>query len=144
MKEGPRSAPSVRQISAPAAKGVMTMAVPTARSQAAAPAGRSSFIDRFSVVIVALAAVIWVSDAYFRNPLTNPLPASQIVLAEDALVPIFLLPLLVGGWKELGRLTARQWVALIVIGVGPQALATWLFTKSFSHHVFAVTDRKSV
>jgi drug/metabolite transporter (DMT)-like permease len=117
----------------------MTMAVPTARSQAAAPAGRSSFIDRFSVVVVALAAVIWVSDAYFRNPLTNHLTASQIVFAEDALVTIFLFPLLVGGWKELGRLTPRQWVALIVIGVGPQALATWLFTKSFSHHVFAVT-----
>src|SRR3984893_19603168 len=135
MKEGPRRAPTVRPISAPAAKGVMTMAVPTTRTHTAAPAGRPSFIDRFSVVVVAIAAVIWVSDAYFRNPLTSHLTASQIVFAEDALVTIFLLPLLVGGWKELGRLTARQWVALIVIGVGPQALATWLFTKSFSHLV---------
>src|SRR3977135_2029088 len=115
------------------------MAVPTTGTQNAGPAGRSSFVDRFSVVVVALAAVIWVSDAYFRNPLTNHLTASQIVFAEDALVTIFLLPLLLGGWKELSRLTARQWLALIVIGVGPQALATWLFTKSFSHHVFAVT-----
>src|ERR1700674_6012286 len=116
MKEGPRCAPTVRPISAPAAKGVMTMAVPIPNSQPAAPAGRSSFIDRFSVVVVALAAVIWVSDAYFRNPLTNHLTASQIVFAEDALVTIFLLPLLVGGWKELGRLTARQWLALIRSG----------------------------
>src|SRR5438132_12543160 len=139
MKEGPRSAPALRPISAPAAKGVMMMAVPTKGTQSATPAGRSSFIDRFSVVVVALAAVIWVSDAYFRNPLTTHLTASQIVFAEDALVTIFLLPLLIGGWNELGRLKARQWVALIVIGVGPQALATWLFTKSFSHHVFAVT-----
>src|SRR6266550_4039020 len=139
MKEGPRSALAVRPISAPAAKGETTMAVPNTTSQAGAPAGRSSFIDRFSVVVVALAAVIWVSDAYFRNPLTSHLTASQIVFAEDALVTIFLLPLLVGGWKELGRLKARQWVALIVIGVGPQALATCVFTKSFSHHVFAVT-----
>src|SRR5713101_8320592 len=139
MKEGPRSAPAVRPITAPAAKGVMTMAVPTTRSQTSAPAGRASLIDRFSVVVVAIAAVIWVSDAYFRNPLTSHLTASQIVFAEDALVTILLLPLLVGGWRELGRLTSRQWLALIVIGVGPQALATWLFTTSFSHHVFAVT-----
>jgi len=139
MKEGLRSAHTVRPISAPAAKGVMTMAVPTTRTQNAAPAGRSSLIDRFSVVVVAVAAVIWVSDAYFRNPLTNHLTASQIVFAEDALVTIFLIPLLVGGWKELGRLSGRQWLGLIVIGVGPQALATWLFTKSFSHQVFAVT-----
>src|SRR5260370_42500627 len=139
MKEGPRTAPAVRPITAPAAKGVMTMAVPTTRTQPAATAGRPSFIDRFSVVVVALAAVIWVSDAYFRNPLTNHLTASQIVFAEDGLVTIFLLPLLVGGWKELVRLTTRQWLALIGIGVGRQALATWLFSKSFSHHVFAVT-----
>src|SRR5260370_23573662 len=139
MKEGPRTAPAVRPITAPAAKGVMTMAVPTTRTQPAATAGRPSFIDRFSVVVVALAAVIWVSDAYFRNPLTNHLTASHIVFAEDGLVTIFLLPLLVGGWKELGRLTARQWLALIVIGVGPQALAIWLCRKYFSHHVFAVT-----
>src|SRR3981081_1665843 len=132
MKEGPPRALIMRPISAPAAKGVMTMAVPTAKSQTTTPAGRSSFIDRFSVVVVALAAVIWVSDAYFRNPLTSHLTASQIVFAEDALVTVFLLPLLVGGWKELSRLNARQWLALIVIGVGPQALATWLFTKSFS------------
>src|SRR5260370_8284087 len=46
---------------------------------------------------------------------------------------------MVGGWREVGKLPSRQWLALIVIGVGPQALATWLFTKSFSHHVFAVT-----
>src|ERR1700682_755896 len=139
MKEGPRSALAVRPISAPAAKGVMTMAVRTERSQAAAPAGRSSFIDRFSVVVVALAAVIWVSDAYFRNPLTNHLTASQIVFAEDALVTIFLLPLLLGGWKELGRLTARQWLSLLVIGGGSPTLAPVSFSKIVSHHVFAVT-----
>src|SRR5260370_5755679 len=123
MKEGLRSAPAVRRITAPAAKGVMTMAVPTTRSQTAAPAGRASLIDRFSVVVVAIAAVIWVSDAYFRNPLTNHLTASQIVFAEDALVTIFLFPLLVGAARELGRLTPRQWLALLVLGVRAPAPA---------------------
>src|SRR6202165_561488 len=111
MKEGPRCVPTVRPISAPAAKGVITMPVPTTRTQTAAPAGRPGLIDRFSVVVVAIAAVIWVSDAYFRNPLTNHLSASQIVFAEDAVVTVFLLPLLLGGWKELSRLNARQWLA---------------------------------
>ncbi len=113
------------------------MTVTAARTTVAA-ARPIGVLDRFSVLLIAGAAMLWVSDAYFRNQLSH-LSASQIVVMESALVTLFLLPLLWGGRWELRRLGWRRWVALLIIGVGPQALATWLFTKSFLHFVFAVT-----
>jgi drug/metabolite transporter, DME family len=112
------------------------MAVVAAKTES----GRRSagVLDRFSVLLIAAAAMLWVSDAYFRNQLRH-LSASQIVVAEDALVTLFLLPLLLRGLPELRGLGWRRWLALLIIGAGPQALATWLFTKSFLHFVFAVT-----
>jgi len=111
------------------------MAVTAIRTQTA----KATPLDRFSVLLIAAAAMLWVSDAYFRNQLVDHLSASQIVVMEDALVTVFLLPILIASWRELRVLNARQWLAVLIIGVGPQALATWLFTQSFSHRVFAVT-----
>src|SRR5437764_6908448 len=138
MKEGPRSALAVRPTSAPAAKGAMTMAVPTMSSQATVP-GRVGLIDRFSVVLVALAATMWASDTYFRAQLIGHLKPVQIVVIEDALVSLFLLAFLLRGIPELRRLDKRGWLAIGLIAIGPQAIATLLFTKSFSYGHFAET-----
>jgi drug/metabolite transporter (DMT)-like permease len=117
----------------------MTMAVPMTRSQTAAPAGRSSVIDRFSVVLVAVAATLWASDTYFRAQLIGHLKPAQIVVIEDALVSLFLLVFLLRGIPELRRLDRRGWVAIGLIAIGPQAVATILFTTSFSYGHFAET-----
>jgi len=117
----------------------MTMAVPTARSQAAAPAGHIGLIDRFSVVLVAVAATMWGADTYFRAQLIGHLKPAQIVVIEDALVSLFLLAFLLRGIPELRRLDRRGWLAIGLIAVGPQALATLLFTTSFSYGHFAET-----
>src|SRR2546429_2917545 len=138
MKEGPRSALAVRPISAPAAEGAMTMAVPTVSSQATVP-GRVGLVDRFSVVLVALAATMWASDTYFRAQLIGHLKPAQIVVIEDALVSLFLLAFLLRGIPEFRRLDKRGWMAIGLIAVGPQAIATLLFTKSFSYGHFAET-----
>src|SRR5438105_8710499 len=138
MKEGPRSALAVRPISAPAAKGAMTMAVPTVSSPATVP-GRVGLIDRFSVVLVALAATMWASDTYFRAQLIGHLKPAQIVVIEDALVSLFLLAFLLRGIRELRHLDRRGWVAIGLIAVGPQAVATILFTQSFSYGHYAET-----
>src|SRR5438067_13803493 len=138
MKEGPQSAPAVRPISAPAAEGAMTMAVPTVSSQATVP-GRVGLVDRFSVVLVALAATMWASDTYFRAQLIGHLKPAQIVVIEDALVSLFLLAFLLRGIPELRRLDKRGWLAIGLIAIGPQAIATLLFTKSFSYGHFAET-----
>jgi drug/metabolite transporter (DMT)-like permease len=95
------------------------------------------------VVFVAIAATLWASDAYFRNQLVQHLSATQIVVAEDALVTLFLLPVLIRSRHELRLLGARGWTAVGIIAAGAQALATILFTASFSiaaqHQLFAET-----
>lgn len=103
----------------------------------------NKLIDRYAVVLVALAATLWASDAYFRNQLVSHLSSPQIVVAEDALVTLFLLPLLIRSRHELRALGARGWTAVGIIAAGAQALATILFTASFSiaaqHQLFAET-----
>jgi drug/metabolite transporter, DME family len=102
-----------------------------------------TLLDRYSVLLVALAAMLWASDVYFRNQLVTHLQPSQIVVAEDALVTLFLIPVLVRSWGELNQLGARGWIAVGLIAAGAQALATLLFTASFSlaaqHQLFAET-----
>jgi drug/metabolite transporter (DMT)-like permease len=115
------------------------MAVPTMRSQPGARTGRIGLIDRFSVVWIAVAATMWASDTYFRAQLVGHLSPAQIVVIEDALISLFLLAFLLRGIPELRRLDRRGWIAIILIAVGPQAVATILFTKSFSYGHYAET-----
>jgi drug/metabolite transporter (DMT)-like permease len=96
-------------------------------------------VDRFSVLLVAVAATLWASDAYFRNQLIGHLAPTEIVVAEDALVTLFLLPVLVRSWRELRHLGPRGWVAVAIIAAGAQAVATILFTASFSYGIYAET-----
>jgi DME family drug/metabolite transporter len=128
----------MRLVAAPAAKGVMTMAVPI-KSQPAAQARRVGLVDRFSVVLIAVAATMWASDTYFRAQLIGHLKPAQIVVIEDALVSLFLLAFLLRGIPELRRLDRRGWIAIVLIAVGPQAVATILFTQSFSYGHYAET-----
>ncbi|HSP08644.1 MAG TPA: DMT family transporter [Candidatus Dormibacteraeota bacterium] len=110
--------------------------------RSASPAGGIS-VDRFSVVLVAVAATLWASDAYFRNQLVSHLTATQIVVAEDALVTLFLLPVLIRSSSELRHLGPRGWIAVGIIAAGAQSVATILFTASFqaaaTYKVFAET-----
>jgi drug/metabolite transporter (DMT)-like permease len=103
-----------------------------------APQSRVS-IDRFSVILVAVAASLWVSDAFFRAQLVKHLSATQIVVAEDALITLLLLPVLIRSRHEISRLGRRGWIAVGLIAVGAQSLATILFTASFAYYNFAET-----
>ena len=76
---------------------------------------------------------MWATDAYFRPALAKQLSAGQVVLVEDLLITIGLLPVLVRAWPALRRLSGRKWLALAMIALGPQALATVLFTKSIGY-----------
>ena len=131
--------PAIRTV-APTAKGEESMAVTTMKPKVARRG--ATLVDRFSMVAVALAAVMWASDTYFRAQLIPPLgrlTASQIVVVEDTLITLFLLGFLYRGRREMRRLGARGWIAIGLIGIGPQAIATVLFTQSFSYHHFAET-----
>ena len=95
-------------------------------------------VDRYSVVLIAVAAVLWASDALFRNQLTH-LGASQIVVAEDALITLFLVPVFIRSRHELRGLDWRGWLAVIGIAAGAQAVATLFFTASFLYGIYAET-----
>ena len=96
-------------------------------------------VDRYSVVLIAVAAILWASDALFRNQLISHLSASQIVVAEDGLITVFLIPVLVRSLPEVRGLGWRGWLAVILIAAGAQALATLFFTASFSYRIYAET-----
>lgn len=91
---------------------------------------RSRFVDTGSVILVGVAAAMWAFDAYFRPGLTRQLSSGQIVLVEDVLISLCLVPVVVANRAELRRLTTRRWLALAAIAIGPQAIATVLFTKA--------------
>jgi drug/metabolite transporter, DME family len=96
-------------------------------------------LERYSVLFIALAAVLWATDVYFRAGLLQHLSANEIVLMEDLIEAAVLLPLLVINRDELRRLTLRGWIAVAAVGIGPQAIATVLFTQSLLYGDFAVT-----
>jgi drug/metabolite transporter (DMT)-like permease len=85
------------------------------------------------MVLVSVAAALWAFDAYFRPGLTKQLSSGQIVLVEDLMISICLLPVLVASISSLRRLSARRWLALAAIAIGPQAIATVLFTKAIGY-----------
>ena len=99
----------------------------------------SALVDRFAVVLVAIAAMLWGTDTLFRVPLlrhlsNDPMLASvQVVFSEHVMLTILVLPILWLARHEIARLDRRQWAAIVAIGVGASALATVFFTRSFGY-----------
>lgn len=83
--------------------------------------------------LVALAALLWGSDALFRVGLALQLPAAAVVFAEHVILVIVTLPLLMSGVKAARSIDGRDWVTLVVIGAGASAAATVLFTQAFAY-----------
>jgi drug/metabolite transporter (DMT)-like permease len=99
----------------------------------------SRLLDRVSVVLVALAAMLWGTDALWRVPILNHMPkdsllsSTAIVFMEHLILTVCSIPLLLIARREIARLNGSQWLAIIAIGVGASALATVLFTMSFGY-----------
>jgi len=91
-------------------------------------------VERYSALFITLAAALWASDAYFRPALVKDgLSSSQIVLLEDLLITLCLLPVARTVVRELRSASWKTWLALFIIAAGPQAFATVLFTRSLSY-----------
>ena len=89
--------------------------------------------DRFSVLAVAFAALLWSSDVAFRVGLIERgLTGSQMVLGEDVLISVALLPVYRRAWRQARCLHLRGWLAILLVAAGPQAAATVMFTQSLS------------
>lgn len=88
----------------------------------------------FGPALVFLAAALWATDAPFRSHLTQGLASNFIVLAEHGVSLLVAIPILFFNWGDLKKLTTREWLAVLTIGVGGSALAAVAFTESF-HYV---------
>ena len=85
-----------------------------------------------SVLLVALGASLWGTDAILRVPLLEVASPSQIVLLEHLVLLLYSVPAVALGWRFFRGFRAPQWAALLVIGWGGSALATLLFTTAFA------------
>ncbi len=83
------------------------------------------------VLLVALGAALWGTDAILRVPLLEMMSPPAIVLSEHLVLLLYSVPAVVLGWTILRRLGPSEWVALLVISWGGSALATLLFTTAF-------------
>jgi drug/metabolite transporter (DMT)-like permease len=88
----------------------------------------------FGPLLVFLAAALWATDAPFRTHLTHDLASNFIVLGEHIVSCFVAIPILLINWGELKKISGREWVAIIFIGVCGSALAAVAFTESF-HYV---------
>src|SRR5262245_13210994 len=83
--------------------------------------------------LVAVAAALWGTDGLLRLPLANQLPAATVVFWEHLLIVVVLVPFLPSAVRAFRSATARERLALLVIGVGASAVATALFTQAFTY-----------
>jgi drug/metabolite transporter (DMT)-like permease len=103
--------------------------------ETSAPLGGSGrpWLDRVSLPLVAIGAMLWASDVFFRTGLVRRgLSSSEIVFAEDLLITLAFVPFSMRIWRDLRDHSVLTSLALLAIGVGPQALATVLFTQSIT------------
>ncbi|MDP8952513.1 MAG: DMT family transporter [Actinomycetota bacterium] len=85
-----------------------------------------------SVLLVALGASLWGTDAILRVPLLEVASPSQIVLLEHLVLLLYSVPAVALGWRFFRGFKAPQWASLLVIAWGGSALATLLFTTAFA------------
>ena len=84
--------------------------------------------------LVFFSAALWATDAPFRTHLTQSLASNFIVLGEHAVSCLVAIPILLFNWGDLKKISGREWLAIIFIGVCGSALASVAFTESF-HYV---------
>jgi DME family drug/metabolite transporter len=83
------------------------------------------------VVLIAIAAAMWGTDALFRKPLAESTSAATIVFGEHVILVLVTLPLLVPAMRALFGAGIRYVLAGIAVGAGASAVATILFTQAF-------------
>jgi drug/metabolite transporter, DME family len=85
------------------------------------------------VVLVAVAATMWGTDALFRRPLAQSTSATTIVFGEHVVLVLLTLPLLLPAMRALFSAGLRYVAAGVAVGAGASAVATILFTQAFVH-----------
>lgn len=82
--------------------------------------------------LVALAASLWGLSGLLRQPLTERLPAPTIVMWEHVILVVLLTPFIARSARSYLASSRRDRIAVAITGMGASALATTLFTLSFT------------
>jgi len=93
-----------------------------------------SQFDRSNIlppVMVAVAAMLWGTDAVWRTDLLKTLTSPAIVFWEHVILVTLTGWLIWRGRRSLKAFNRGDWISLAVVGVGASALATVLFTEAF-------------
>jgi len=90
-------------------------------------------------LLVAAAAAMWGTDGVLRVPLISDIPSGMLVFLEHAILVLVTIPFLRGVIPTLRGLNRGDWIALLFIGAGASAVATALFTESFTYGEFTTT-----
>lgn len=85
------------------------------------------------VWLVALGAALWGTNSILRVEMLHTFTSSQIVFLEHLLLAVYALPVLIFARRQLARLTAKEWGAILFLSWGGSGLATILFTASFQY-----------
>ena len=81
---------------------------------------------------VAIAAILWSTDALIRYPFIQNIEPLFLILVEHILAVAILLPIcLLFHRNKLFDLTPREWISAIFSGAAGSALATLFFCESF-------------
>ncbi len=80
-------------------------------------------------LFIILAALIWSFDGILRTGL-YALPPAVVVFYEHILGLIILLFFSKGLWKDLKKLSRKQWIAIVIVGVFAGALGTIFYTAA--------------
>lgn len=83
--------------------------------------------------LVFFAAALWATDAPFRTHLTHELASNFIVLGEHLVSCFIAVPIFLMNWSDIKKLSGKEWVAVVFIGVCGSALASVAFTESFRY-----------
>lgn len=84
------------------------------------------------VLLVAIGASFWGTDAVIREPMTDEYSSTSIVLGEHVFLALYAFPVLYFARDFLKNLSLKGWLALLVISWGGSGLATVLFTEGFA------------
>src|SRR4051812_46332578 len=84
--------------------------------------------------LIAIASLLWGTDAIFRFSAVELLDPTLIVFIEHLGGVLLLLPWIQRKHSaELFKLGWREWLCSVVVGAGGGAIATVLFTASFRY-----------
>lgn len=81
------------------------------------------------VLFIILAAIIWSADGLLRRHLSS-IPPTAIVLYENLIRLLIILPIVPKFVKEFKKMTKKDWLIMITIGITSGAIGRVLYTAA--------------